>query len=262
MGESAISGQHRRFEANSDGYARFRPAYPDAMMVRLAQRIAAVPAGPVSPVLDMGSGTGIFTRQLAAHLPDHIPILGVEPAAAMRGVAEEAGGRAGIRYLDGSAENMPATGRSLRAVTAATAAHWFDRPAFYREAARVLVPGGVLAIAEYVRDTEHSPAAAAVDRFLAEHGGPRAYARPDYASELGALGPVETWSGRVELSLAMPDFIGLALSSSHARPVVAQLGQEAAEAALARLGGGLAGRDGHIPYGYRFDLLMVEPVPR
>jgi len=69
---------------------------------------------------------------------------------------------------------------STRAVVAATAAHWFERPAFYAEAHRILVPGGILAIVECVRDREGSPIAAALIEFMVRYGSERAYARPTH----------------------------------------------------------------------------------
>jgi hypothetical protein len=69
-------------------------------------------------------------------------------------------------------------------VVAATAAHWFERPASYAEAHRILVPGAILAIVEYVRDRERSPIAAALIEFMVRYGSERAYAPPDYHREL------------------------------------------------------------------------------
>jgi len=250
-----------RFDANSEGYARFRPRYPEELLRLLAQRIMAVPAAADAPTLDVGCGTGIFTRQLAALLPETVPILGIEPAERMRGVAVASGHPANVRYRDGLAETLPVGTGEARAVTAATAAHWFDLPRFFADAARVLVPGGVLAIIEYVRDVEHSAAADAIEAFLRREGGPKVYRRPDYAGELGgasgfALSDVLTHS--VTMPLDLEGFVGLALSSSHANAVVARLGPEAARAALTEIGTGLAERDGTIPYGYRFQLFMAD----
>jgi SAM-dependent methyltransferase len=256
---SRATGQ--RFDADSEGYARFRPRYPEELLRPLAQRIAAVPAPQAAPTLDVGCGTGIFTRQLAALLPDAMPVLGIEPAERMRGVAMAGERRPNVRYGDGSAEALPMGTSQARAVTAATAAHWFDRPRFFAEAARVLVPGGILAIIEYVRDVEHSAAAAAVEAFLGREGGPKAYERPDYANELAgarglALSHVRTHA--LTMPLDLEGFVGLALSSSHAQAVVARLGPEPTRAALAGLGAGLAEPDGTIRFGYRFQLFIAD----
>ena len=254
-----ITRHQQRFRSNIDGYARYRPSYPDGIIDRLVSRIVAIPATSGQPVLDVGSGTGIFTRQLAGRLPPDIPLIGIEPGAEMRQAAI-AGGETRAVYRDGTAECLPLPDGSARAVVAATAAHWFDRPPFYREAHRALLPGGMLAIVEYVRDEANSPAPRAVADFLTRHGEPRAYARPDYPAELGALdgftAVVETYEP-VTLALTTADFIGLALSSSHARSVVANLGQAAAETALADIGADLAGCDGLIRYGYLFQLFLV-----
>jgi len=87
---------------------------------------------------------------------------------------------AGLEFGDGVAEQLPRDGGSTRAVVAATAAHWFERPAFYAEAHRILVPGGILAIVECVRDREGSPIAAALIEFMVRYGSERAYARPTH----------------------------------------------------------------------------------
>lgn len=249
-----------RFDANSGGYARFRPHYPGELVRPLVQRIVAVPAAVGALVLDVGCGTGIFTRQLAALLPDTMPILGIEPAARMRELAMAAQSRHRVEYRDGLAEALPVKAEAARAVTAATAAHWFDLPKFFTEAARVLVPGGILGIIEYVRDVEHSAAADTIEAFLRREGGPRVYERPDYANELRtaeafALSDISTHE--VTMPLNLEGFIGLALSSSHANAVIAKLGAEATRAALAELGSGLAEPDGAIRYGYRFQLFVA-----
>jgi Methyltransferase domain len=101
----------------------------------------------------------------------------------MRERAESDTGQGTILYRDGSAECLPVENASARAVVAATAARWFDRPAFYREAARVLIAGGMLGIAEYVRVEAPSAAARAVVHFLGQFGEERAYVRPDYVAD-------------------------------------------------------------------------------
>ena len=143
---------------------------------------------------------------------------------------------------------------------AATAAHWFDRGAFYVEVERVLPRGGVLGIVEYVRDEAHSPAARSIVDFLNRHGNPRAYARPDYVIELNSLpgfGKIEQVQEPVTLRLSLPEFAGLALSSSHARKVIEDLGYAEADARLQGIGAALTDDGGKVPFGYLFQVFLV-----
>ena len=68
---------------------------------------------------DVGSGTGIFTRQLRALLPASIPVVGIEPAADMRSTSQAmSAGIAGISYVDGLAHRLPLASGTARAVAA------------------------------------------------------------------------------------------------------------------------------------------------
>jgi ubiquinone/menaquinone biosynthesis C-methylase UbiE len=255
--------QHvERFQGWSDRYAGFRPGYPDTLLKTLSDLIIDEPPPPGGAVADIGSGTGIFTRQLRTFLPVAIPIVGIEPAPDMRREAQTRSSvQVGIEYLDGTAENIPLGTESIRAVVAATAAHWFNRPAFYDEARRTLMPFGIMAIVEYVRDVETSPAAAAVVDFLEHYGGPRAYAPPDYAAELRTATAFLDFQYSVEsatLLLTPSEFLGLALSSSHARAAIQTLGQKTAEKLLLRAVDRLILADGRIPYGYRFRMFSAR----
>lgn len=251
-----------RFQGSADRYAGFRPDYPERLLSALSRSIVEEPPPAGGMVVDVGSGTGIFTRQLRTLLPAGTPIVGVEPTSDMRHKADDSAAvSSGITYLDGLAEKLPIETESVRAVVAATAAHWFDRVAFYNEAHRILMPSGVLAIIEYVRDDERSPAAAAVVDFLGQHGGPRAYVRPDYDGELRHAAGFRAFAHRVErmtLQLETDVFVGLALSSSHARAAIDALGEKAAEAMLLQRVERLISGDGYIPYGYIFQMFTVR----
>lgn len=250
-----------RFKGFADRYAGSRPDYPERLLRTLVQAIVEQPPPAGGLVVDIGSGTGIFTRQLRALLPVSISIVGIEPASDMRrNAADISDVSAGVTYCDGTAEKLPISTASARAVVAATAAHWFDRPAFYSEAHRVLLPSGTLAIVEYVRDDENSPAAAAVVEFLARYGGPRAYARPDYATELrrAGFGGFAHVIEPVTLRLTPEAFLGLALSSSHARAALDALGERAAEEMLLERVAPLISSDGRVPYGYIFQMFTVR----
>jgi ubiquinone/menaquinone biosynthesis C-methylase UbiE len=96
---------------------------------------------PGRRVLDLAAGTGKLTRLLVATGAD---VVAVEPDPAMRVALPEA--------LAGSAEAIPLPDGSVDAVTVGQAFHWFDAPAALAEIARVLRPGGGLALLWNERD--------------------------------------------------------------------------------------------------------------
>jgi SAM-dependent methyltransferase len=213
-------------------------------------------------VVDVGTGTGIFARQLKAALPDTITIIGIEPSPSMRAQAvAETADDTGLEFRDGVAERLPLIAGSARAVVAATAAPWFDRPAFYTEAHRALVPGGILAIVEYVRDREGSPIAAALIEFMGRYGSERAYTLPDYQRELAEVagfGAFEAFVLPRALRLDLDAFIGLALSSSHAAGVIERFGIDGARSAVRALAMPYRVDDEHVLFGYVFQCFTAR----
>jgi len=123
------------FAEQADAYELGRPGWPDAAIARLLERFGA------RTVLDLAAGTGKLTRVLAAHAEE---VIAVEPLAEMRGVLHRRVPRA--RVLAGTAEAIPLPGASVDAVFVAEALHWFDLPRALDEIARVLRPGGALAV--------------------------------------------------------------------------------------------------------------------
>ena len=134
--------QASSFGAAATEYDRIRPGYPPEAVRWL------VGDAPVR-VVDLGAGTGIFSRQLAAAGHEVVP---VEPDEGMRRRLAEAA--PGLTPLAGSAEAIPLPDASADAVTAAQAYHWFDAERTHREVARVLRPGGVFGPVWNVRDEE------------------------------------------------------------------------------------------------------------
>src|SRR6202790_1963979 len=126
-----------RFSDRVENYVRYRPGYPPEVVRALRAECGLAPSHMVA---DIASGTGIWTRML---LENGNPVFGVEPNVEMR----EAGERLLAGFLNfasvaGTAEATRLADRSVDLVTAAQAAHWFDRQRATREFVRILKPGG------------------------------------------------------------------------------------------------------------------------
>jgi SAM-dependent methyltransferase len=130
-------------------YERGRPEYAPAAVGALAAELELTPG---ARVLDLGAGTGKLTRALLAWGLD---VVAVEPLAPLRDVL--AGAVGAQRVLEGRAEAIPLPDSCVAAVTVADAFHWFDAPAALAEIARVLVPGGGLAVIATVPDLGNVP---------------------------------------------------------------------------------------------------------
>ena len=101
----------------------------------------------VRTVLDLGAGTGKFTRSLVARGLD---VIAVEPDDVMRATLADA--LPSVRTVKGTAEAIPLPDASVDVITAAQAWHWVDQARALPEAARVLRPGGSLALVWNIRD--------------------------------------------------------------------------------------------------------------
>ena len=118
---------------------------------------------------DVGSGTGISARRLLA---TGATVFAVEPNVAMRAAAEAAlAAEPGFRSVDGTAEATGLPKRSVDLVTAFQAFHWFDRAAARREFARVLRPGGLVALVWNERAEDATPFLRGYEALLREFAG-------------------------------------------------------------------------------------------
>jgi SAM-dependent methyltransferase len=106
-----------------------------------------LPDRPVTG-LDIGCGTGRYTRLLRAVLPDGSRLAASDVSAAM--LAQLQAGNHGhareVVPLLAAAEDLPLRAASLDLVTAFNCVHHFDLGRFLTAAARVLAPGGQLFI--------------------------------------------------------------------------------------------------------------------
>ncbi len=134
-------------------YARARPSYPDGLFAWLATLV------PPRTAWDCGTGSGQAARGLARHFErviatdvDHRQIASAAPAE-------------NVEYRVAPAERSGLPDHSVDLVSAATAMHWFDLPAFSREVERVVRPGGVMAAWSYHGCIVGEPFTGLFDRF-------------------------------------------------------------------------------------------------
>ena len=150
----------RGFEAGAQAYEAARPGYPDEALDVLRD---AVGVAPGAAVLDLAAGTGKLTRSLVSL---GASVTAVEPVAGMR--AQLAGVLPTVEVLEGTAEAIPFPDGSVDVVAVAQAFHWFDAPVAFAEIARVLRPGGRLALLWNERD-EATPWVAEMSRLIRWH---------------------------------------------------------------------------------------------
>lgn len=126
------------FDQGGHDYARFRPEYPPELAAYLAST-----APHRRFAVDAGCGNGQLTQLLA---PRFDRVLGIDPSADQLAQSRR---DARIDYRCAPAEQIPAADGTAGLITAAQAAHWFDLPAFYREARRIGSPGAIVALISY-----------------------------------------------------------------------------------------------------------------
>jgi SAM-dependent methyltransferase len=141
-----------RFSGRVENYIRYRPGYPPEVLNALKTECSLSEAHVIA---DVASSTGIWTRM---PLENGNPVFGVEPNPEMRQAGERSlAGFPNFTSVAGTAEATTLADHSVDFITAAQAAHWFDRKRSRQEFVRILKPGSWLVLLWNERLTDSTP---------------------------------------------------------------------------------------------------------
>lgn len=191
-----------RFSSDSGLYLSHRPQYPQTLFDMLAtlcdrQEVA----------WDCACGNGQATAGLAAHFQT---VLASDASVAQLRAAQPL---PGVRFLAATAEQMPVADHSLDLVCVAQALHWFDLPAFFSECARVLRPGGLLAVLSYNLLSVNPEVDAVIDDFYDHRIGrywdqERRLVEEGYASVQFPFAAVDVPAQHMSADWSLPQLLG------------------------------------------------------
>ncbi len=130
------------FGPTAADYARYRVGFPPEFFDRLTALGVGLPG---QRIVDLGTGTGVLARELAAA---GCVVTGVDVAPELLDQARELDAAAGVdvTYRVAPAETTGLPGGEWDVVTAAHCWHWFDAPRAVAEVRRVLAPGGTVVL--------------------------------------------------------------------------------------------------------------------
>jgi len=205
-------------------------------------------------VVDLAAGTGKLTRRL---VPTGASVVAVEPLKEMREqlalVLPEAEVRAG------TAEELPLADAGADAVTVGQAFHWFDAERAAAEIARVLRPGGALALVWNIRDLSDALQARINDLLRPlRRDTPSEHEQPwrTVLAESPLYGPVEERSFAWVQQHTTAELLDRVASVSF----VARLDAGAREELLGRVREEVEGLPQPFPFRYRTDVFVFPRV--
>ncbi len=204
-------GNSRVFDEVAAEYDRHRPTYPDELVDRACE-IAGI--GRDDPVLEIGCGTGQLTRSLVAR---GLRITAVEQGKHLMSLAEQhVAGRGGVEFVNARFEDAELPRGHYRAVFSAAAFHWIDPDVSWQKAARLLVPGGTLALIQYcgLHDPDFADDQPALLSALARIAPELAAGRPAYRDLAGIATGVEQRRENVSEAWAWVGSQGVARASA------------------------------------------------
>lgn len=123
-------------------YERFRLAFPDRLIRRVAGLVGLKPG---EPVLDLGCGTGMLAVPFARA---GMAVTAMDPETQMLAAADAAAqsARVAITLRQGGSQDLTPDMGPFQLVAIGRAFHWMDRAATLNMLDRIVVPGGAVAL--------------------------------------------------------------------------------------------------------------------
>jgi ubiquinone/menaquinone biosynthesis C-methylase UbiE len=136
------SHEPRRFQSTVAYYQRYRLAYPDRLIARVAQLAGLAPG---DRVLDLGAGTGMLAVGFAKL---GMAVTAMDPEPDMLAACEDGARAAGLTMTlrQGSSYDLAPGMGPFRLVTMGRSFHWMDRAATLAVLERIVTPDGGVAL--------------------------------------------------------------------------------------------------------------------
>jgi SAM-dependent methyltransferase len=155
--------KHGDFTGLAEDYTRYRPDYSAAVLDAVLGVLRRPPAE--LDAVDVGAGTGIWTRMLSAR--GFRSVTAVEPNEDMRSKGMAHSENRGILWRAGSGEATTLPAASADLVSMASSFHWVDFDRGVAEFDRILRPGGCFVAIWNPRYLENNPLLVEIESHLA-----------------------------------------------------------------------------------------------
>ena len=130
---------HDLFTNGAKAYSAYRPDYPSELYSLIFDFAGLTSHTTRTLAVDVATGQGQAALQLCSHFQK---VLALDANTQQLAHARQA---PNIEYIEADAHHTGLPSNCAELVTAASALHWFDQKLFYKEARRILKPGGALA---------------------------------------------------------------------------------------------------------------------
>ena len=195
------------FDGIAGQYDDARPAYP-APVLDFVVATAGLNAG--STALEIGCGTGQLTEGLARR---GLRVTAIDLGPALIDRARRRPGCADISFQVTAFEDLAAADASFDLIISAAAFHWIDPQVAFGKSARLLRPGGWLALLGTAEEYD-DPVGPALDDLWIRHGDTggawqRRPSDPEVVAATGLFGPPECMAYRWRDTMSAADVVAL-----------------------------------------------------